>query len=121
MTCCAQQQQPHLKSSLDTDKRLGLTLKPPDHKHQKTENLLHKNLATLHLGQKGDGTENHMLFLVAQSCLTLCDPMDALSTLHRASPGKNTGVGCHALSFRGSAQPRDRTQVSCTASRFFTS
>lgn len=39
MTCCTQQQQPHLKSSLDTDKRLGLTLKPPDHKHQKPENL----------------------------------------------------------------------------------
>ena len=35
------------------------------------------------------------------------------------SPGKNTGVGCHALS-RGYSLPRDRTQVSCTADRFFT-
>ena len=43
------------------------------------------------------------------------------------SPGKNTGVGCHALS-RGPfhrrdptqvSQPRDQTQVSCIASRFF--
>ena len=37
---------------------------------------------------------------VAQSCLTLCDPMDCTppgSSVHGASPGKNTGVGCHAL------------------------
>ena len=38
--------------------------------------------------------------LVAQSCLTLCDPMDhslAGSSVHGDSPGKNSGVGCHAL------------------------
>ena len=38
--------------------------------------------------------------LVAQSCLTLCDPMDCSlpgSSVHVDSPGKNTGVGCHAL------------------------
>ena len=38
--------------------------------------------------------------LVAQLCLTLCDPMDLSppgSSAHRDSPGKNTGVGCHAL------------------------
>ena len=37
---------------------------------------------------------------VAQSCLTLCDPMDCSppgSSVHRDSPDKNTGVGCHAL------------------------
>ena len=37
--------------------------------------------------------------LVTQSCLTLCDPMDCSflgSSIHRDSPGKNTGVGCHA-------------------------
>ena len=34
-------------------------------------------------------------------------------------PGQNTGVG--SLSFsRGSSQPKDRTQVSCIAGRFFT-
>ena len=40
------------------------------------------------------------LCLVAQSCLTLCDPMDHSppgSSVHGVSPGKNTGVGCHAL------------------------
>ena len=38
--------------------------------------------------------------LVTQSCLTLCDPMDCSqpgSSAHGDSPGKNTGVGCHAL------------------------
>ena len=39
-----------------------------------------------------------MLCLVAHSCPALCDPMDcspAGSSVH--TPGKNTGVGCHAL------------------------
>ena len=42
-----------------------------------------------------------MLCLVAQSCPTLCDPMDRSlpgTTVHGDSPGKNTGVGCHAPS-----------------------
>ena len=37
---------------------------------------------------------------VAQSCLTLCDLMDCSPpgfSVHGDSPGKNTGVGCHAL------------------------
>ena len=35
-----------------------------------------------------------------QSCLTLRDPMDCSppgSSVHGDSPGKNTGVGCHAF------------------------
>ena len=58
--------------------------------------------------------------LVAQSCLTLCNPMDCSppgSSVHGNSPGKNTGVGCHAS--RGSSQPSVRTQVSCLEGRFF--
>ena len=38
--------------------------------------------------------------LAAQSCLTLCDPMDGSppgSLCPWESPGKNTGVGCHVL------------------------
>ena len=38
--------------------------------------------------------------LVAQSCPTLCDPMDCSppgSSVHGDSPGKNTGEGCHVL------------------------
>ena len=41
-----------------------------------------------------------VLCLVAQSCPTLCNPMDCSlpgSSVHGDSPGKNTGVGCHAL------------------------
>ena len=41
-----------------------------------------------------------VLCLVAQWCLTLCDPMDCSppgSSAHGDSLGKNTEVGCHAL------------------------
>ena len=37
---------------------------------------------------------------VAQSCPTLCDPLDRIppgSSVHGIFPGKNTGVGCHFL------------------------
>ena len=43
---------------------------------------------------------SYLLCLVAQSCLILCDPMDCSppgSSVHGDSPGKNTGVDCHAL------------------------
>ena len=54
---------------------------------------------------------------VAQSCLTLCDPMDY--TVH----GILQAMILEWVAFpfpRGSSQPRDRTQVSCIAGRFFT-
>ena len=54
-----------------------------------------------------------------QSCLTLCNSMDCSppgSSIHEDSPGKNTGVGCHAL-----LQGIFPTQVSCTEDGFFTS
>ena len=41
-----------------------------------------------------------VLCLVSQLRPTLCDTMDCSppgSSVHRDSPGKNTGVGCHAL------------------------
>ena len=44
-----------------------------------------------------------VLCLVTQSCKTLCDPMDCslpIFSAHGDSPGKITGVGCHAL-FQG--------------------
>ena len=49
------------------------------------------------------------LCLVAQSCQTLCDPMDCSPpafSVHRDFPGKNTGVGFMPSS-RGSSQPGD--------------
>ena len=39
-------------------------------------------------------------YLIARSCLTLCDPMACSPpgfSVHGHFPGKNTGVGCHAL------------------------
>ena len=42
--------------------------------------------------------------LVAQSCPTLCNLMDCSppgSSVHGDSPGKSTGVGCHALLLQG--------------------
>ena len=54
-----------------------------------------------------------MLCLVAQSCPTLCDPVGCSlpgSFVLGDSPGKSTGVGCHAL-LQGSPQSRDQTQV----------
>ena len=53
---------------------------------------------------------------------TLCNPMNCSPpgfSAHGNSPGKNTWVGCHAL-LSGSSQPRDLSQVSCTAGGFFT-
>ena len=54
---------------------------------------------------------------VARSCLTLCDSMDF--TVHGIlQAGKLEWV---AFPFsKVSSQPRDRTQVSCIAGRFFT-
>ena len=41
-----------------------------------------------------------VLCLVAQSCPTLCDPINCSllgSSVHGDSPGKSTGAGCHTL------------------------
>ena len=65
----------------------------------------------------------HMLCLVAQLCLTVCNPMGCSppgSSVHGDFPGENTGVGCHASS-KGPYQPRNRARVSCIAGGFFTS
>ena len=59
---------------------------------------------------------------VAQSCPTLCDPMDC------SLPGSSVHgifqavvLEWIAISFsKGSSQPRDRTQVSCIVDRHFT-
>ena len=59
--------------------------------------------------------------LVPQSCPALCDPMDC------SPPGSafhgilQAGIleWVAILFSRGSSQPRDRTQVSCIADRFF--
>ena len=62
-----------------------------------------------------------MLCLVAQSCPTLCNPMDYRppgSSVHGDSPGKNIGMGCHVL-LQGIFPTQGWTQVSHIAGRLF--
>ena len=54
----------------------------------------------------------------SQSCLTLCDPMNY--TVYGILQARIWEWVAFLFS-RGSSQPRDRTQVSCIAGRFFTS
>ena len=63
-----------------------------------------------------------VLFLVAQSCPTLCDPMDCSppgSSLHGILQARILEWVAKPSS-RGPSQPRDWTQVFCIAGRFFT-
>ena len=55
---------------------------------------------------------------VPQSCPTLCDPMDY--TVHGILQARILEWIAFAF-YRGSSQPRDRTQVSHIAGEFFTS
>ena len=67
--------------------------------------------------------KNAVLCLATQSYLTLCDPMDCSlpgSSVHGDSLGKNNWSGLPFPSPRGSSQPRDGTQVSHIAGKFFT-
>ena len=58
---------------------------------------------------------------VAQSCLTLCDPMDYTDyTVDGILQARILEWVAFPFS-RGSSQPRDRTQVSCISGGFFTS
>ena len=67
------------------------------------------------------GKENESESEVAQSCLTLCDPMDCSppgSSVHGILQARILEWG--AISFsRGSSQPRDQTRVSHIAGRRF--
>ena len=56
---------------------------------------------------------------VAQSCPTLCDPMDTRLLHPWDFLGKSTGVGCLFL-LQGTSRPRDWTQVSRIVDRRFT-
>ena len=62
-----------------------------------------------------------VLCLVAQSCQTLCDPMDCSppgSSVHGILQAKI--LEWVAISYsRGSSRPTDRTRVSCITARFF--
>ena len=56
-----------------------------------------------------------VLCLVTQSCPTLCNPIDCSlpgSSVRGDSPGKNTGVGCHASSVLLVPPPNSQAFVS---------
>ena len=58
--------------------------------------MFHLKLCQINRLQNSDA----VLCWVTQSCPTLCDPMDCSLpgfSVYGDSPGKNTGVGCHAL------------------------
>ena len=60
---------------------------------------------------------------VAQSCPTLCDPMDYIACQAPLSMGlsrQDTGVSCQS-SFRGSSQPRTEPASPALEDGFFTS
>ena len=60
--------------------------------------------------------------LVAQSCLTHCDPVDcspAGSSVHAILQARIQKLVAISLS-RGSSWPKDWTQISCIAGRFYT-
>ena len=60
--------------------------------------------------------------LVAQSCPTICNPVDyspSGSSVHRVLPARTLEWVTIPFS-RCSSQPRDQTRVSCTAGGFFT-
>ena len=69
-----------------------------------------------------DGNSVDVCVKVTQSCPTLCDPMDYSppgSSVHEMLQARL--LKWVAIPFsRGSSWPGDQTQVSCTASRFFT-
>ena len=68
------------------------------------------------------GSKKILKVLVTQSYLTLCNPMDYSppgSSVHGILQERVLEWVAIAFS-RGSSQPMDQTQVSCTAGRFFT-
>ena len=78
---------------------------------------------TLNLRNRKDSSGDEVKWSeVAQSSPTLCDPMDySLPDSSILGVFQARVLEWGAISFsRGSSQPRDRTQVSCIASRRFT-
>ena len=62
-------------------------------------------------------SERTVKMKVTHSCLTLCDAMDRVHGILQARILDGVAIPFS----KGSSQPRDQTQVSCTAGRFFTS
>ena len=89
---------------------------------QLSSNLGKQNLSHLRKDRFGAAFPSSSSLPFAQSCPTLCDPMDSSlpgSAVHGIFQARI--LEWAAISFsRGSSQPRDRTRVSCIADRRFT-
>ena len=72
--------------------------------------------ATVYRLQRVGHHRSDLKMKVFQLCLTLCDPMD--HTVHGIFQARILEWVAFPFS-RGSPQPRDQTQVSCIAGRFF--
>ena len=87
LKCC------DVKANHDYRQERGGSKKKSEQKTEREEELVHiYDFLVL--------TTYACLCSVAQSCLTLCDPMDGRhlgSPGHDDSPDKNTGVSCHFL------------------------
>ena len=67
---------------------------------QSFKEIFHQVLSHLQEALPTHCIPSHGCSCVLQSCLTLCNSMDCSptdSSVQGDSPGKNTGVGCHAL------------------------
>ena len=93
-----------------------LNVQGPEEKLARNKNLL----LTSHWG--GLNINVCACMLVAQSCWTLCDPVDCPPPSFSVHEILQAGVlEWVAIPFsRGSSPPRDRTQVSCIEGRLFT-
>ena len=90
----------------------------PDHLTCLLRNLYADQEATIRTGR---GTAEVKWNEVSQSCPTLCDPMDCSlpGSIHEIFQARI--LEWVSISFsRGSSQPRDQTQLSHIAGRFFT-
>ena len=78
------------------------------------------NICLMYKGAPMLGTYIFMKFdvKISQSCRTLCDPMDY--RVHGILQARILEGVAFPFS-RGSSQPKDQSQVSCIAGRFFTS
>ena len=96
----------------------ALTSEPPG-KPNETETGLYRTVESELSGSLN--TSLNYMYLVSQSCLTLCDPMDcSLRGFSIHGILKARIPEWFTISFsRGSSRPRDRTQVSCIAGRHF--
>jgi len=84
-----------------------------------SEEALQRAVKRREAKSKGKKEERKKESEVAQSCPTLCNPMDTRLLHPWDFLGKSTEVGCHFL-LQGTSRPRDQTQVSHIVDRCFT-